>query len=677
LNSVVQYFPSADYLARVLAGLARLLKPGGAIYLGDVRSYPLLAAFHASVELARAADDLPRAELCARIARRIDQEQELCVAPAMFAAWAEEFLPGAWVETRLKRARDSNELTRFRYDVVLHAGAPPQEPAAIRWAAEFGSLDRLRERLQRDRPEQWTISDVPNARVLADVRTWEMVCDESGPATAGALRKELESRQPLGLDPEAFCALAEACGYEARLRWSEGDEQGAFDAVFRRKPSAARPTSSALPDPAPRATRRRSAWSRYTNDPVKGLLAGHLVPELRARLAAHLPAAWMPSSFVLIEDLPLTAGGKLDRRALPVPTVCRPNWSGPVVGPRNEMEARLVDIWQRLLGVQPVGVHDHFFELGGHSMLAVKMVAEVERTCARQLPLGVLFERPTVAQLAELLARPAAAEDASCLVPIATAGHGRPLFLIHPAGGTVFCYRDLCQAIGNARPLYGLQAQGLDGRHAPLTRIEDMAAHDVRAVRAVQPRGPYQLCGWSLGGNIAYEMACQLREQGDEVGLLVLLDAGARPPDRQISDADFLAMLAGLFPDQQQLPLEKLRQLTPGEQLDYFIERAQQAQLVAVDLDLGSSARHVFEVFQANVQAIAQYRPRPYRGPIVLVKAAQQAVTLPSDDALGWRPYASGPIELHTVPGDHVHMLAGSSVQQIATVLLGHLAGAR
>ncbi|HEY5311718.1 MAG TPA: amino acid adenylation domain-containing protein, partial [Pirellulales bacterium] len=173
LNSVVQYFPSADYLARVLAGIARLLKPGGAIYLGDVRSYPLLAAFHASVELAHAADDVPPAELRERIARRIDQEQELCVAPAMFAAWAEECLPSARVETRLKRGGDFNELTRFRYDVVLHADDRPRQAGpSLHWTAELGSLDRLRERLQSERPEQLAISGVPNVRVLTDVPTW-------------------------------------------------------------------------------------------------------------------------------------------------------------------------------------------------------------------------------------------------------------------------------------------------------------------------------------------------------------------------------------------------------------------------------------------------------------------------------------------------------------------------
>ena len=148
-----------------------------------------------------------------------------------------------------------------------------------------------------------------------------------------------------------------------------------------------------------------------------------------------------------------------------------------------------------------------------------------------------------------------------------------PLFCVHPAGGTVFCYRELAAALGDEQPLYGLQAQGLDGRHAPHTRLEDMAAHYIGAMREVQPHGPYHLGGWSLGGNIAYEMACQLHEQGDEVGLLTLMDAGAIAPDQKATEEDFLAMLLGLFPADAQLPLDDLRKLSPAQQLEYFVGR--------------------------------------------------------------------------------------------------------
>jgi thioesterase domain-containing protein len=240
----------------------------------------------------------------------------------------------------------------------------------------------------------------------------------------------------------------------------------------------------------------------------------------------------------------------------------------------------------------------------------------------------------------------------------------------------VFCYRELAAALGDDQPFYGVQAQGLDGRHAPQTRIEDMAAHYVRVLREAQPRGPYNLAGWSLGGNIAYEMACQLHEQGEEVGLLALLDAGAVAPDQKATEEDFLAMLLGLFPAGAQLPLEDLRKLPPDEQLQYFVGRAQEAQLVALDGDLATGAQHVFDVFQADVQAIVEHRPRPFAGRVTLLKAAEQALDLAGDSTLGWSSYAAGGIDVHVIPGDHVHMIREPSVQHVAACLRQCLAAA-
>jgi thioesterase domain-containing protein/acyl carrier protein len=384
----------------------------------------------------------------------------------------------------------------------------------------------------------------------------------------------------------------------------------------------------------------------------------------------------MPSTFLVLESLPLTVGGKIDRRALPAPAPARPDWSGPYAAPRNELEAKVAGIWEELLSVQPVGIHDSFFDLGGHSLLAVKLLARIEADCGRRLPLNVLFQRPTVAHLSELLGRPEVADLASSLIPLQPRGDKAPLFCVHPAGGTVFCYRDLAAALGEDQPFYGLQAQGLDGRTAPHTRLEDMAAHYIRAMREVQPEGPYHLGGWSLGGNIAYEMACQLQEQGEEVGLLALLDAGAVAPDQKATEDDFLAMLLGLFPADAQLPLEDLRKLSPAKQLEYFVGRAQQAQLVAFDGDLAGGAQHVFDVFQADVQAIVEHRPRPYSGRITLLRAAEQALDLAGDETLGWSPYAAGEIDIHVIPGDHVHMIREPSVERVAACLRQCLAAA-
>ena len=285
------------------------------------------------------------------------------------------------------------------------------------------------------------------------------------------------------------------------------------------------------------------------------------------------------------------------------------------------------------------------------------------------MPLGVLFQRPTVAHLAELVARPDVGEAASSLVPIQPRGARPPLFCVHPAGGTVFCYRELAAALGDDQPLYGLQAQGVDGLLAPHARIEEMAAHYLRALRSVQPAGPYRLAGWSLGGNIAYEMACQLSEASEEVALVALFDAGAIPPERERNEEDFLTMLLGLFSAEDRLSLERLRELSPEEQLAYFVDRARQADLVAMPGASAAGAQHVFDVFQANLQAVVDHVPRQYTGRVTLLKAAVQSGDLCDDPLLGWGTHAAGGVELHVIPGDHVHMLAPPSVRSVAECL--------
>ena len=165
-------------------------------------------------------------------------------------------------------------------------------------------------------------------------------------------------------------------------------------------------------------------------------------------------------------------------------------------------------------------------------------------------------------------------------MPIQPRGSKRPFFCVHPAGGTVFCYLELAAALGPDQPFYGLQARGLDGEQAPHETLQEMAASYIELMRQVQPTGPYLLGGWSLGGNLAFEMARQLEVQGERVELLALFDAGAISPDEPPAEEDFLPVIMGMFPDGPQVSLDELRKLSPEKQLAYFMERAQHAMLV-------------------------------------------------------------------------------------------------
>jgi len=199
------------------------------------------------------------------------------------------------------------------------------------------------------------------------------------------------------------------------------------------------------------------------------------------------------------------------------------------VAPLDEIEIQLINIWQELLGVTSVGTEDNFFELGGHSLLAVRLFTEVESRCGRKLPLATLFEATTISQLAAIL-RNRTSPSWSSLVAIQSKGSKPPLFCIHGCGAHVFIYRSLVAYLDSDQPVYGLQAQGIDGIQEPFTRIEDMAAHYIKEIREVDSQGPYYLVGDTLGGLIAFEIAQQLTGQGKDVALLAMFDTACPLP---------------------------------------------------------------------------------------------------------------------------------------------------
>jgi thioesterase domain-containing protein len=289
-----------------------------------------------------------------------------------------------------------------------------------------------------------------------------------------------------------------------------------------------------------------------------------------------------------------------------------------------------------------------------------------------------LFGKPTIAQLAKLLEKPTSSQS-TALVPLAITGSEQPLFCIHPAGGTVFCYHELANCFAGRRPVFGLQARGVDGLEKPHLTVPEMARHYAAAIRAAVRQGPVHLVGWSLGGNIAFEVACQLAKSGREIGVLALLDAGVFASEQDWSEQDFLPLIAALFPEQQHASLEELRQATPEEQLAYFIRQAARAGIVPEDpVETGT---HIFDVFQSNVKAVHEHQPQPYNGSMLLVRPNNQIKTnaLFDDQLLGWDMYAAR-IELARVSGDHAHMLQRPAVLEIAAELekrLSHYSAAR
>ncbi|HEX8922183.1 MAG TPA: amino acid adenylation domain-containing protein, partial [Pyrinomonadaceae bacterium] len=407
LNSVVQYFPSLDYLLTVLEGALKVLRPGGCIFLGDLRNLRLLEAFHASVQLYQAAPSLDTETLRERIRKGAALEDELLVDPALFGALKKHFPQLACASVHLKRSVDDNELTRFRYDAVLRLDSPPAslEHSVLDWQERALTVTSLKEILSEEKPESLEIRRVPNARVFADVKAVELLSVDDAPQSAGELREALSAGQLSGVDPEHVWTLSDSLPYAVNIRWSDSDDS-CFDAVFRRTTTDTSPdfSASTLIDVV-EAQHPNKPLSAYTNNPLHGMLSRKLVPQVRSFVQERLPDYMMPATFMVLDELPVTAHGKLDRRALPMPEHAGNGLRANYVEPRSKNEELLAAIWTEVLGVDRVGVTDDFFELGGHSLLATRIVSRIRSTFQVELPLRSLFETPTIANLAEVITK--------------------------------------------------------------------------------------------------------------------------------------------------------------------------------------------------------------------------------------------------------------------------------
>jgi amino acid adenylation domain-containing protein len=394
------------------------------------------------------------------------------------------------------------------------------------------------------------------------------------------------------------------------------------------------------------------------------------IAELRSQVRERLPEYMVPSAFHFLGALPLTPSGKVDRRALPGLETPAAGEEGLSVAPCTPLEEEIAGIWRQVLGVERVGVHDSFFELGGHSLLAVRLLTRIRRQLGRDLPLASLFVGPTIGHQAALLGRQEPPVASGPLVPLRTEGTRRPLFLVHPVGGSVFCYTELARALGSDQPVYGLQASE---EGSPAT-LEEMAAGYLGALRAVQPQGPYRLGGWSMGGIVAFEIARQLAARGEEIEQLAVLDvfapahclAGAsRVLDEGILRAWFARDLAGLLG--KPLPAE-MGELPADVPLPEAFARAQELGLLPSDLDFTAAARR-FGIFRANLRLIERYTAHPYPGRIQLFRAAGSHFNDPADSTLGWAALAAGGIRLQQLPGDHWGIVRSPGVETVAAAL--------
>jgi thioesterase domain-containing protein/acyl carrier protein len=382
----------------------------------------------------------------------------------------------------------------------------------------------------------------------------------------------------------------------------------------------------------------------------------------------------LPSAFVWLDRLPLTRNGKVDRRCLPRPGGERPELDKPILAPRDELELQLSLIWERVLGIRSVGREDNFFELGGHSLLAVRLFSEIEKRTGRRLPLATLFEAPTVERLAAVIRQEGWTAPWSSLVAIQPGGTRLPFYCVHPAGGGLLAYRDLARHLGPERPVYGLQAVGLDGARPPLSTVEAMASHYLGEIRGFQPQGPYFLGGYSDGGILAFEIARQLEAAGEPVGCVALLDTWGPGYGELLPASDLARVRARRLLDWFARHSDNLvRAGDLRRRLAYVRDKLSRRLRKTRKVARRPLPRPLQEVRRSVQSAVEKYDPRPWFGSVWLFRAREQPAVFRKDRTLGWNRVVLGGVVVDEVPGNHGSAIREPAVHELAQKLARRL----
>ncbi|SFN70880.1 amino acid adenylation domain-containing protein [Xenorhabdus japonica] len=408
---------------------------------------------------------------------------------------------------------------------------------------------------------------------------------------------------------------------------------------------------------------------------------------VQQHLSEILPKHMLPSQIEWLGSLPKTPGGKRDDAALRGIRIIHGHNDVEDIAPRDNYEQVLCDLAADLLKIPSLSVHQNLFDIGGTSLTAMRMIVLVEKYFGTSIHLSLFVSNPTVAQLATHVREKGGDPKFSPLVPMRTTGNKRPLFFVHPMGGNVLSYLRLVKHFPEDKPFYALQANGVDAGSTPLTSVQEQAANYLEAIRQIQPHGPYSIGGWSYGGFVAFEMARQLKDHGEEVADLFVLDTVAlntAPQEKTNEKAllqwffwELLWLNKGATLPEQIVP-EHITSLQ--ERFEYITEHA----IATGAIPQGSSravVQRLFDVYKANWKAATDYvaytadinmtllhatRPLPE-----VLRSMHDAVRSEYQDPKnGWASKTTGHINVIDVPGDHLEIMEEPYVAEVARVIL-------
>ncbi|MGN6393942.1 MAG: non-ribosomal peptide synthetase [Mucilaginibacter sp.] len=398
------------------------------------------------------------------------------------------------------------------------------------------------------------------------------------------------------------------------------------------------------------------------------------IPGWQEAMLAVLPEYMVPDDFVQMESIPITPNGKIDRKALPKPDYNVITRRGEYVAPRTELEGQIAEIWQELMGLEKISIYDNFFELGGRSLVAVQIMARIEKLTGKRLPLATLFEHSTIEKLSLVLNMDSKSITWDSLVHIKPTGSKMPLYIVHGAGLNVLLFNALAMNMDDDQPVYGLQARGLNGIDEPLDVMEEIAANYISEILAQNPDGPYALAGYSLGGTIAYEMARQMMAMGKEVKLLAVFDTYAKqtdifdPPVKRYFNR-FRLFFMKLFNSFALLAEDPKRTFEyKNELIRRRIIRMWWKLTGKTEKQTGFFA-YDNEIDEASAKAKRNYFQKPLDITVDLFRAKKRTFYMDDYEFMGWKKFALKGVNVHDIPGEHNTIFAPPNDKEFAVVL--------
>lgn len=397
---------------------------------------------------------------------------------------------------------------------------------------------------------------------------------------------------------------------------------------------------------------------------------------VRNEIQSRLPAFMIPSVFVWVLEFPRTSSGKIDKKLLPAPDHLHAGDFSKYTAPQTPTETTIVKLWEELLDVKEIGIDDNFFELGGHSLIAIQFMIHIEKVNGHGLPLATLFEYPTIRTLGKLLDGQNKPTTYTSLVPIKPSGTKTPIYIVHGGGYNVLNFSGIGLHVDQEQPVFGIQAQGLDGVEEPMDNMEDIARYYIESILAQNPHGPYALAGYSFGGYVVIEMARQLRELGHEIKMLGIFDTNAK-------NLDFHGNNFSVFKERvkKQLPkfwwiitsFLKAPKATVNYQRHIITTRLKEIFGGQHQTEAEAESGGIYEIMRRIDKkydiAYQAYKLAPFEEKIHLFRATDNVYFVEDFKYLGWQKYALKGVEVHDVPGDHKTMLLAPNDKEFARTL--------